>query len=345
MNNGQWTMNNSVRHYAIRAMRFAFSLSVFSVSSVAIFLIFASVAFAQSKITVRLAPETTIENDRIELGKIAKISGETTQITKLNSVSLGYAPSVGMLRELTKDRINLAIAAAGFSAADYTLDAPAKIIVRRSAQSVGEKMLREAVEKAVSEQLNAEGVNFKIVRLDLPAQIEIPSGEIEVKADLGNSRNLFAAFSISLEIQADKKTVRRVSAMTQIEAFADVLVASKDLTLGSKISAGDVTIENRRLEKPLASYLRTPENLRGVNLTKNISAGTVLTTNTVVSAAVIKTGDLVQIQAQSGNLKIIINGEARTNGKIGDRISVKNTQSGALLQAVVLDEKTVKVNF
>lgn len=342
MDNGQRTTNNAVLRYAIRAMRIAFSLSVFSVLSVAIFLIPVS---AQSRTIVRLAPETTIENDRIELGKIAKISGESSQITKLNAVSLGYAPSVGMLRELTKDRISLAIAAAGFSAAEYTLDAPAKIIVRRAAQSVTENILREAVEKVVSEQLKSEGVSFKIVRLDLPAQIEIPSGDVSVKADLGNSRNLFAPFSISLEIQADKKTVRRVSAMTQIEAYADVLVVSKDVTLGSKISPTDVTTENRRLEKPLTNYLRNPESLRGVNSTKNLSAGTVLTTEAIVSAAVIKTGDSVQIQAQSGNLKIIINGEARTNGKIGDRISVKNTQSGAILQAVVLDEKTVKVNF
>lgn len=338
MENGKWKMENNTLHFALSILHFA-------LSSVAIFLFFASLAFSQNKTIVRLAPETMIENDRIELGKIAKISGEAAKIDKLNSVSLGYAPSVGMLRELTKDRINLAIAAAGFSAGDYTLDAPAKIIVRRAAQSVGETMMREAVEKAVAEQLKAEGVSFKIVRLDLPAQIEIPSGEIEVKADLGNSRNLFAPFSISLEIQADKKTVRRLSLMTQIEAFANVLVASKDLSLGSKMSASDVIIENRRLEKPLTNYLRTPENLRGVNLTKNISTGTLLTTDTVVSAAVIKTGDLVQIQAQSGNLKIIVGGEARTNGKIGDRISVKNTQSGAILQAVVLDEKTVKVNF
>lgn len=325
-----------------KALHLAFSFFHFGLCFAVIFLISAS---AQTKTIVRLAPETTIENDRIELGKIARISGDNAKIQKLNSVSLGYAPSVGMLRELTKDRINLAIAAAGFSAADYALDAPAKIIVRRAAQSVAENVLREAVEKAVAEQLKAEGVSFKIARLDLPAQIEIPSGAIEVKADLGNSRNLFAPFSISLEIQADKKTVRRISAMTQIEAFADILVASKDLTLGGKISATDFSIENRRLEKPLANYIRNIENLRGFNLTKNLSAGTVLTTDAVVSAAVIKTGDSVQIQAQSGNLKIIINGEARANGKIGDRISVKNTQSGALLQAVVLDEKTVKVNF
>jgi len=309
------------------------------------FLFLTSAVFAQSKTIIHLAPESTIENDRIELGNIAKISGKTAQIARLNAVSLGYAPSVGMLRELTKDRINLAIAAAGFSAGEYTLDAPAKIIVRRAAQSVTENILREAVEKVIAEQLKAEGVSFKIVRLDLPAQVEIPSGDVSVKADLGNSRNLFAPFSISLEIQADKKVVRRLSLMTQIEAYADVLVTTKDLTLGGKLSADDLKIENRRLEKPLTNYIRNAETLRGFNLTKNLSAGTALTTDTIVSAAVIKTGDSVQIQAQSDNLKIIINGEARANGKIGDRISVKNTQSGAILQAIVLDEKTVKVNF
>lgn len=338
MNNGQRTTDNFV-------LRFTFCILRFALLSFATVVFYSVSASAQNKILVRLAPETTIENDRIELGKIARISGEEEQIERLKSISLGYAPSVGMLRELTKDRINLAISAAGFSAKEYTLESPTKIIVRREAQSISEDILREAVEKAVSEQLKTEGVNFKIVRLDLPAKIEIPSGDVSVKADLGNSRNIFAPFSISLEIQIDKKIVRRVSAMTQIEAYADVLVTTRDLKLGEKVSEADVKIENRLLQKSLANYLRNAANLRGVNLTKNLSAGSELTTDSIVAGAVIKTGDLVQIQAQSENLKILINGEARTNGKIGDRISVKNSQSGAILQAVVMDEKTVKVNF
>jgi flagella basal body P-ring formation protein FlgA len=49
--------------------------------------------------------------------------------------------------------------------------------------------------------------------------------------------------------------------------------------------------------------------------------------------------------ARSGGMQIAIIGEARANGRIGDRIAVKNTQSGVILQATVIDEHTVKLNF
>lgn len=338
-------MENVILYYIFSILHSAFSLSVISVFSAAIVFLSCVSISAQNKIVVRIASETTIENDRIDLGKIAQISGKDNKIERLKLISLGYAPSVGMMRELTKDRINLAISAAGFSAAEFTLESPAKIIVRRSAQTIGDDILREAVEKTVAEQLKTEGVVFKIVRLDLPAKVEIPSGEVSVRADFGNAQNIFTPFSIALEIQVDKKVVRRVSVMMQIEAYADVLVAAKDLTIGGKVSASDVKIENLLLQKPLTNYLRNPETLRGLSLTKSLSAGTALTTDSIIAGAVIKIGDLVQVQAQSENLKIIINGEARANGKIGDRISVKNQASGAILQAIVMDEKTVKVNF
>lgn len=330
-------MRNLFFQPVFNALRPALLLMVIAVCTLAV--------SAQNKISVRLSAETAIENDRIELGKIAEIKGDEKSVEKLKKVSLGYAPNIGMLREIQRDKLILAIAAAGFSTNEILLESPPKIIVKRTAQNIGDKILREAVEKAVADELKAENVTFTISRLDLPSKIEIPSGDFVVKAFLGKSQNLFAPFSVALEIRVDEKIVRRLSAMIQIEAFAEILVANKNLISGKRLANDDVKTENRHLEKPLKNYLRNIESLRGLNLIKNLTEGDELTTDSTIAAAVIKTGDAVQIEAHSEKLKIIINGEARTNGKIGDRISVKNTQSGAILQAVVLDEKTVRVNF
>ncbi len=65
--------------------------------------------------------------------------------------------------------------------------------------------------------------------------------------------------------------------------------------------------------------------------------------DSIAAATVIKLGDPVRIEASYGRIKIVVNGEARANGRIGERIAVKNKDSGVLMQAIVIDQGLVKV--
>lgn len=312
----------------------------------AIFLFLSFSASAAGKIVLRLSAETVIENETVTLGDIAEISGAGEEtIKRLKAVSLGYAPNVGLTREMRKQDILLAVAAAGFAKTDFALDAPARVIVRRAAQIVSRDALREAVEKAVLTNFQNGDVTVKIVRLDLPTDARIPTGNTQIRASISGIANFFAPFSVSLEVSVEGKTARRFAATVSIEATAEILVAAKDLTKGEKVSEADARREIRRLEKPLNGYLRNAENLRGMILLKNISAGTEITTDAIAAGYVVRAGDPVRIVGASGKTQIILNGEARTSGRIGDRISVKNLQSGTILQAQVTDEGAVKIVF
>jgi flagella basal body P-ring formation protein FlgA len=324
---------------------FILTFSIFSVFSVAILFLFCVSVSAQNKIIIRVSAETVVENDRIELGKIAQISGEAAKIERLKSISLGYAPNVGLTREILRGQIVLALNAAGFVENEILLDAPIKILVRRASQEITNNQIRQAVEKSVLSQFPVDKISAQIVRFDAPDKILVPIGSFEIRVTSANVQNLFATFSLPIEIRVDNKVVRRLAINAEIEAFAEILVAAKDLAANTKVSESDVRIEKRRLEKPITNYLCETKNLRGAVLLKNVSSGTEITSNIIISSYVVKIGDSVQIEAQSGALKIIIKGEARASGKIGDRISVKNSQSGAILQAEVLDEGLVKINF
>lgn len=318
-----------------------------SALSVIIFLLIGGIpAFAQSKAVIRISAETAVDSDRVTLGDIAEISGANEETkTRLQKIALGYAPNIGMTREIFKDKILLSIAAAGFAKTDFAFIAPPKIFVRRTAQTVNQNQLRAAIEQAVLGNFQNENIEAKIVRLDLPADIQTPSGNVEIRVGKLNAANLFLPFSVALEILIDEKIVRRTSATVQVEASAEILVAARDLVSGEKITETDVKKEIRRLEKPLNYYLRDASKLRGNVLTKNLSDGAAMTSDTVAAGYVIRGGDSVRIVGESGKMQIIINGEARSSGRIGDRIAVKNLQSGTILQATIVDEGLVKVLF
>ena len=297
--------------------------------------------------TVRVSEETTVQRDRLTLGDVADISSTDRSIReRLRAVSLGYAPNVGAVREIARDRISLAIAAAGFSANDVLLESPATIRIKRAAQMVGPDAIRAAVENALLSELKAQGVMAELVRLDIPQNIEMPMGQVEVRAgNLRGVRDYFSPFVVSIEMFVDGRVVRRLSATAQIAASMPVLVATRDIQQSERIRESDVRIETLRLDRPVSFYLRDVSELRGLAASRIIAKGETITTNSVVSGIVVKPGDSVRITGKSGALQIAVAGEARAAGRIGDRIQVKNLQSGILLQAIVVDEGLVQVNF
>lgn len=297
----------------------------------------------QTRTAILVAAETTIEKDRIELSDIAQFDQNVAG--NLKTVSLGYAPQPGATREILREKIALAVAAAGFAANEITLRCPAKILIRRRSQKINSDLLRQAIEKAVLAQFQTEKVSARISRLETPESIEVESGQVSVRASVANVRNYFAPFIASLEISVNSRVVRRVSATVQIEATADVLVAARDLTAQDKLAESDFRIDTRPLEKPLQNYLRDPLKLRGALLLKNLAAGTELTTDVIAAGIAVKNGDSVRILGQSGKIQISVAGEARAAGRIGDRIAVKNLASNAVLQATIVDEGLVKISF
>ena len=332
-------------HSFFRASLFAFIFSAM------IGICFCANVFAQGKLVVRIPSETTISSDQIALGDIAEISGGETSAApsaavRARQVSLGFSPRVGAMREIGRANILLALAAAGFNENDLALDIPAKVLVKRAAQTLSQNMLREAVEKAILPPLEAEKVSARITKLQLPDSLELPTGNVEVRVvNFSGITNFLTPSVISLELRVDGKVLRRVPVNIEVEASADVLVLNRSGAAGAKLTAADVHTEKIRLEKSLSSYFRTPAEIGGKKLLKNVAELAPLTTDAVAADTVIKTGDTVSIIVRSGNTQISVTGEARASGRIGDRIAVKNTQSGVILQARVEAEGLVKLSF
>jgi flagellar basal body P-ring formation protein FlgA len=316
-----------------------------------IFLGFALLLFAfsnssQAQAVVQVAAESVAQQDRLVLGDVAEVRASEAEITaRLRAVALGYAPEVGLVREITRERLALAITAAGFAEGTVRLVSSPVILVRRAAQVIDLALVREEIERATLGEFNAAGATARLSRLDLPALIEAPAGKIEIRATTSQVRDVFAPFTVFVELRQEGRVVKRFNAVAQIEAFATVLVAAREIAANTRLRSEQFKAEVKRLEHPLHNYVTDPERLRGMAVRRDLRRGDAITTEAISAEIVVRPGDQVRIMGQSGPLQIIVAGEARAAGRIGDRIQVKNLQSGTLLQAVVADEGLVRVRF
>ncbi len=299
-----------------------------------------------AKSVVQVAAETIAQQDRLTLGDIAEVRTEKAEtVARLRAVSLGYAPNVGMTREIARERITLAIAAAGFADGTVRLEAPAVILIRRAAQVVDALLIREAIEHATLDELNASGATARLSRIELPETMEAPAGQLEIRASAGQVRDVFSPFTVFVELWQEGRVVKRFNATAQVEAFAPVLVAAREIAANTRLRQDSFKTEVKRLERPLNQYVTDPERLRGMAVRRAMARGEAIMTDAIHSEIVVRPGDQVRIIGQSGALQLIVTGEARAAGRIGDRIQVKNSQSGALLQAIVTDEGVVRIRF
>ncbi|HEY6804700.1 MAG TPA: flagellar basal body P-ring formation chaperone FlgA [Pyrinomonadaceae bacterium] len=308
--------------------------------------LFCLVATVSARPTIVVRDETIAKNDKLTLGDIAEITNtDSSTAALLKNINLGYSPEVGMVRQIAREKIAVAVAAAGFADGSVELRSQDFVNVRRVSQIVNLQTIREAVEKATLASLRAREVQAEFVKLDLPLKVEVRTGEVEVRASVNNVRNVFGPFSVSVEIWIDGRIARRFNVPTQIEATATVVVATADLAEKSRVRAPDYQLKTVRLDKDLNTYIFDPAQLRGVTLTRAVANGQPITTDCFVPDIVVKPGDVVRIIGESDRFSISLTGEARASGHVGDRIQVKNLQSGTMLQAVIIDEGKVSVRF
>ncbi|MCC6329229.1 MAG: flagellar basal body P-ring formation protein FlgA [Acidobacteria bacterium] len=311
----------------------------------AAFVLLAGSAQTSGQTVIRVAGETSVEREQVLLGAVSTMDGPADATGRLSRISLGYAPAIGLMREIRRDQIVLAIRAAGFSENDVRIESPASIVIRRDGQNVPDELIRNAVEKEFLTRLASNRVEARITRLSFPPNIQVPKGELGATVNGSSVRNIFMPFSVPVEVRVNGRLVRSIPVTCEIEAYADVFTAAKDLPAGASVTERDLRREKTRIDRPINDYVRDPNSLRGVALTRGVWSGAALTGDSIASVAVIKPGDPIRIEAGSGRMRIIVNGEAKAAGRIGDRISVKNSQTGTILQATVIDKGIVRIGL
>lgn len=300
---------------------------------------------AQDRCVVRIAPQSIVENSTIEIGNIAQVSGPAETAGRIRRISLGHAPDIGTTRIIRRQQVLMALNAAGFSLDSILVESAETTAVRRPGQSVPGSILRSVIENALLKSFQDTNIEVRLARLQVPEAIQVPTGKVDFRVDSSTVRNLFAQFSLPIEIRVNGILVRSFAATVEIEAFGHVLTASSDLSKGDDPSISRLHFDRTRLTSPASSYVFNMESLKGKTLVRDIRSGSPITTDLLVSVAVIKVGDSVRVETGTGNFRIAVTGEAKGSGRIGDRIAVKNSQNGTLLQATVIDKGLVRISL
>ena len=195
---------------------------------------------------------------------------------------------------------------------------------------------------------------FHAGRLQANHRIEVSVGYIDPRLNLpecnsglqlslnGNQRGI-GRLQVKASCAGDRPWTKYVAA--EVNLFGEVLVATENIRRGTKIEERHM----RLLETNIATLRRTPVTDKslviGMEQKYSLTSGAPFSLEGLSKPLLIERGDLVQLVAESQNLRIRQQGEALQDGALGKVINVRNNSSEMIIQAEVVGSGKVKVQL
>jgi flagellar basal body P-ring formation protein FlgA len=130
-----------------------------------------------------------------------------------------------------------------------------------------------------------------------------------------------------------------------VEVEAPVLVLRRALARRARIEALDVELQTRRLPGISTNFLNDVSTLQGRRLRRALAAGTPLTIDVLDRDVLVQRGQRVTLIASHGGLEIRAQGQALSEGSERDRVRVQNVNSLKVVEGVVENAGTVRVDL
>ena len=124
---------------------------------------------------------------------------------------------------------------------------------------------------------------------------------------------------------------------------ANVLVARQTLIKGQVLTAADLTTEQRDVSRVRGGYLSDAKQVIGRRLKTQVIAGKTLKPTMIEADIAIRRGQSVTITVNSGAFDISMKGTAMMDGAVNQRIRVRNTNSGRIVEGIVRSREHVEV--
>lgn len=296
-----------------------------------------------AQISVSFQANASVAGSRIVLGDIAVIKPAGEAAKTIGQLPVAASPAPGKSKELyTVSVIN------GLrnrpEVADVDWQGSQTIMVLRKGNRVPPEQLQAIVDqflKEASDQFPNAELRFSSFRA--PGELTLPAGKLSWKTTPSRP-GILGSTSFSIAFAVDGQPAATCVVRGRLEVLAEVAVAAVALHKGDVIANDGVSMQKQdisNLQKPFTAR----EQLLGMQMARTVNAGTVLEQTHIASPPIIRAGETVKIVARKGALQLSTSGLAKTDGRPGETIPVKNISSNKMIHARVDGPGLVSVEF
>lgn len=149
----------------------------------------------------------------------------------------------------------------------------------------------------------------------------------------------------SLTIQCKAPVNWQIHLPVRVDIYDDIAVNKSPLVKGQSIDASSIQYKKKKITSLHQGYFRKSDSLERLQVKRNLSSNSILTTANVTQKLLVKSGQKVTILLSINGLQIKSTGRALQSASLGQLIKVKNTQSNKIIEGTVSSDGTVNVRL
>jgi flagella basal body P-ring formation protein FlgA len=300
------------------------NMGVFKV--ILLIILFSGTASPCHAFDVTFRTTATIPGASITLGEIADINSNSELANALAGQTVASSPAAGQKIDLDTTSIIQKLSRAVTTPTDIKWRGARTVTVQRQGITISPQVVQEIINSYLAEKTRElPDASYTFTPKDPPLPFMVPGGDLKWEVTPSNP-GIIGSSRFSLIGRINNQVVKNFSVRGTLEALAPVAVAVSSLRRDDIITEAQIQMEPRDLSTLRAPCLQLNQVI-GKKVLRSIQAGSVIDLASIEFPPMVKKGELVKIIGQKNGLELTATGIARTDGKEGEIIKVKNTSS------------------
>lgn len=209
---------------------------------------------------------------------------------------------------------------------------PSEIKIVRSRNEVSRMEVERKIKNHM--QMGCPSCELHIQVSSVPANLA-SDWEMDLNIDLTKASVMIPIFS---RTQPEKKGW----VVAQVKRYQNIPVLNQSVKMGDIFSKGMFVLEKRMLLNPRETVQKI-EVVEGMQASRFVNAGQVLTYADLKKETVVKRGQMVKVLAGNSAIEVSMSGQVEEMGAIGDVVKVRNVDSQKVFAAKVVDRGVVRI--
>ena len=265
------------------------------------------------------------------------VRGPSEEREELGALELGDVPSLGYQRVLTPAGIVLTAQLAGLSLRADQFNGAERVRVTGRYRKLDAADLRRAAEGFLRQQFPDRESRLLIERARLPLPVAFLAQGPEPRLEMSLPHEpMGRSMAVVIDVWQGDETIDRRTVTFTVRRFAHVLRLLTNVDRGQPVGAAQVVRVEAEITDLRDQPLRRVGDLDEKVARRRLSAGQLLQHADLEAPLIVQRGDRVRMIYRSGGLEIALQGVAAQAGRKGERISVVNPSTSAVLYVELL---------
>lgn len=215
-----------------------------------------------------------------------------------------------------------------------------------SGQTIPESKFQEAFSGYINSRPDKKNIEVIISKFTVTGNKMLPAGEVSLKIfPKERQEQLNGHVRLTAIVSIDNVPRTEVTMSGWIDVFDSVVCTSRRLNKGKIITSDDIYLAKRNISRLHPNILTDMNQAVGLMLKHDVMENDCLKDNILQKATIVKRGDVVTILAERGGIRVTAPGKILEKGCQGEYIRVQNAISKKNINARVVNDSTVMVDF